>query len=80
MCFNVNFRLLKTIYVNSLVCYFNKLQNARCSDKDRFMMFENGALIGLFRVKVQKVIGESSPNSKLLKLKWRSTQNFSQKT
>jgi len=43
-------------------------------------MFENGALIGLFSVKVQKVIAESSPKSKLLKLKWRSTQNFSQKT
>jgi len=24
-CFNVNFRLLKTIYVNLLVCYLNKL-------------------------------------------------------
>jgi len=40
------------------------------------MMFENGALIGLFSVKVLKVIAESSPNSKLLKLKWRSTQNL----
>ena len=33
-CFNVNFRLLKTIYVHLLVCYLNKLQNARCNDKD----------------------------------------------
>jgi len=24
-CFNVNFRLLKTIYVHLLVCYLNKL-------------------------------------------------------
>ena len=24
MCFNVNFRLLKTIYVHLLVCYLNK--------------------------------------------------------
>jgi len=30
----VNFRLLKTIYVHLLVCYLNKLQNARCNDKD----------------------------------------------
>ena len=34
MCFNVNFRLLKTIYVHLLVCYLNILQNARCNDKD----------------------------------------------
>ena len=33
-CFNVNFRLLTTIYVHLLVCYLNKLQNARCNDKD----------------------------------------------
>jgi len=32
--FNVNFRLLKTIYAHLLVCYLNKLQNARCNDKD----------------------------------------------
>ena len=32
--FNVNFRLLKTICVVLLVCYLNKLQNARCNDKD----------------------------------------------
>jgi len=31
---NVNFRLLNTIYVVLLVCYLNKLQNARCNDKD----------------------------------------------
>ena len=33
-CFNVNFRLLKTIYVHFLVCYLNKLQNVRRNDKD----------------------------------------------
>jgi len=33
-CFNVNFRLLKIIYVHLLVGYLNKLQNARCNDKD----------------------------------------------
>jgi len=33
-CFNANFRLLKNIYVLLLVCYLNKLQNARCNDKD----------------------------------------------
>jgi len=33
-CFNVNFRLLKTIYVHLLACYLNKLQNARRNDKD----------------------------------------------
>ena len=33
MCFNVNFRLLKTIYVHLLVCCLNKLQNARCNNK-----------------------------------------------
>jgi len=33
MCFNENFRLLKTIYVH-LVCYLNILQNSRCNDKD----------------------------------------------
>jgi len=33
-CFNVNFRLLKTIYVHFLVCYLNKLENGRCKDKD----------------------------------------------
>ena len=32
-CFNVNFRLLKTIYVHLLARYLNKLQNARCNDK-----------------------------------------------
>ena len=32
--FNVNFGLLKTIYVHLLVCYLNKLQNARCNDKE----------------------------------------------
>jgi hypothetical protein len=32
-CFNVNFRLLKTIYVHLLVCYLNKLQKAWCNDK-----------------------------------------------
>ena len=35
-CFNVNFRLLKTIYVHLLVCYLNKLQNARRNDKDLY--------------------------------------------
>jgi len=30
---NVNFKLLKIIYVHLLVCYLNKLQNARCNDK-----------------------------------------------
>lgn len=46
----------------------------------RFTIFENRALFGLFRLKVQKVIGEYSPNNKLMNLKWRWTQNFSQKT
>jgi len=32
--YNVNFSLLKTIYVHLLVCYLNKLQNAWCNDKD----------------------------------------------
>jgi len=32
--YNVNIRLLKTIYVCLLVCYLNKLQNAQCNDKD----------------------------------------------
>jgi len=32
--FSVKFTLLKTIYVHLLVCYLNKLQNARCNDKD----------------------------------------------
>jgi len=35
-CFNVNFRLFKTIYVHLLVCYLNKLQNARYNDKKPF--------------------------------------------
>jgi hypothetical protein len=48
-------------------------------EKYSFMMFENRALIGLFRSKIQKVVGETSPDNKLLKLKWRLTQNFSQK-
>jgi len=29
-CFNVNFRLLKTIYVHLLVCYLNKLRDNIC--------------------------------------------------
>ena len=33
-CLNVNFRLLKTIYVLLLVCYVNKLQDERCNEKD----------------------------------------------
>jgi len=33
-CFNADFRLLRTIYVHLLVCYLNKLQDARCNDKD----------------------------------------------
>jgi len=33
-CFNVDFRLLKTIYVHLLVRYLNKLQNAWCNNKD----------------------------------------------
>ena len=33
-CLNVNFSLLRTIYVRLSVCYLNKLQNARCNDKD----------------------------------------------
>jgi len=33
-CFNVNFRLLKITYVHLFVCYLNKLQNARCNDKE----------------------------------------------
>ena len=42
-CFNVNFRLLKTIYVHLLVCYWNRLQNARCNDKDnQLYLFQNG--------------------------------------
>ena len=36
---NVDFRLLKTIHVDSLVCYLNKLQNARCNDKDTCKVF-----------------------------------------
>ena len=32
--FNVNFRLLKTTCVHFLVSYLNRLQNARCRDKD----------------------------------------------
>jgi len=28
-CFNVNFRLLKTVYVHLLLCYLNTIQNAR---------------------------------------------------
>jgi len=40
-CFNVNFRLLQTIYVHLLVCYLNKLQNARCNDKDRLNLLED---------------------------------------
>jgi hypothetical protein len=32
--FNVNFRLLKALYVHLLMCYLNKLQNARCNDED----------------------------------------------
>jgi hypothetical protein len=39
-CFNVNFRLLKTIYVHLLVCYL-KLHNARCNDKDCKGIFIN---------------------------------------
>ena len=42
-CFNVNFRLLKTIYVHLLVCYLNKLQNARCNDKDVQPLFVKDA-------------------------------------
>ena len=37
--FNVNFRLLKTIYVHLLVCYLSKLQNARCNGKDHIFFF-----------------------------------------
>jgi len=33
--FNVNFGLLRTIYVHFLVCYLNKLQTARLYDKDK---------------------------------------------
>ena len=29
-----NFNLLKTIYMHFLVYYLNKIQNARCNDKD----------------------------------------------
>ena len=36
-CFNVNFRLLKTIYVHLLVCCLNKLKNASCKDKDVYI-------------------------------------------
>ena len=32
---------LKTICVNLLVCYLNKLQNARCNDKDIYHYFFN---------------------------------------
>jgi len=38
-CFNVNFRLLKTIYVHLLVCYLNKLQNARYNNKEKLKLF-----------------------------------------
>ena len=38
--FNVNFSLLKTIYVHLLVCYLNKLQNARCNGKDAQHLFQ----------------------------------------
>jgi len=34
-CFNVNFRLINTIYVHLLACYSNKLQNVRCNDTGR---------------------------------------------
>jgi len=33
-CCNVNFRLLKTIYVHLFICYLNKLQNAWCNVKE----------------------------------------------
>jgi len=45
-CFNVNFRLLKTIYVHLLVCYLHKLQNVRCNGKDF-----TGGLIDVQRLK-----------------------------
>jgi len=35
MGFNSAFKGLKTIYVPLLVCYLNKLQSARCNDKDK---------------------------------------------
>ena len=38
-CGSVNFGLLKTKYVHVLVCYVNKLQNARCNDKDLVLHF-----------------------------------------
>jgi len=38
---NVNFILLKTIHVHLLVCYLNKLQNARCNDKDSYPFLFN---------------------------------------
>ena len=47
-CFNVNFSLLKTIYVHLLVCYLNKLQIARCNDKDNSAMFGNSEWEGKF--------------------------------
>ena len=37
--FNVNFRLLRTIYMQLLVRYWNKLQNAWCNDKDSNNVF-----------------------------------------
>jgi len=55
-CFNVNFRLLKTIYVHLLVCYLNKLQNARYNDKDYTKAF-------IFTV--------SSESLNLLTFRWR---------
>jgi len=39
MCFNVHFRLLKTIYVHLFLCSLNKLKNARCNDKDSECVF-----------------------------------------
>jgi len=47
-CFNVNFRLLKTIIVHLLVCYLNKLQNARCNDKGYQRLFHVTNFIHFF--------------------------------
>jgi len=41
MCFNVNFRLLKTIYVHLFVCYLNSLNRnkgeIKCQMLDNFV-------------------------------------------
>jgi hypothetical protein len=48
MCFNVNFGLLKTIYVHLLVCYFNKPTNVfTCIVARTYIVSFKGNVVGV---------------------------------